>query len=422
MISLLQKRNSFVSMKLHFILFILLSFSVSFNAVSQTKKQLQKKREQLQKEMKQINTLLFKSKQQEEALLSELGDLNKRIAVRSRLIRTIDEEENKLSEEINHNQKAIVVLETSLTKLRKEYAAMIVQSYKNKRKQSTLLFLLSSKNFSQAYKRMQYMKQYTSYRKSQGEKIKVEYEKLATLNDSLILKKDEKVLLIALYTKERDSVNSEKTTQVKLVNKVKKEEGKYITQFKRIQNEDNKLNKQIQRLIAEEIARSNKKANSNSSGIVMTPEEKLVASTFVANKGRLPWPTEKGIVVRRYGKQKHPTLAGIIIQSNGIQLATEKNAKARSIFKGKVLSIQLQPGRKKMVLIQHGNYISAYKNLDNVSVKRGQLVDTKQAIGTIHTDATTGKTILAFSLFKNTTLQNPESWISRGKSFTLASK
>jgi len=422
MIHLLQKRNSFVNMKLHFILFILFSFAISFSSGAQTKKQLQKKRVQLQKEMKQINTLLFKSKQQEEALLSELSDLNKRIAVRSRLIRTIDQEEIKLSEEIDHNQIEIASLEASLTKLRKEYADMIVQSYKNKTKQSTILFLLSSKNFSQAYKRMQYMKQYNSYRKSQGEKIKGEYDQLATLNDSLIVKKEEKVLLRALYTKERDSVNSEKTSQVILVNKVKKEESKYISEFKRIQNEDNKLNKQIERLIAEEIARSNKKAKSNSSGIAMTPEEKLVASTFVANKGRLPWPTEKGIVVRKYGKQKHPTLAGITIQSNGIQLATEKNAEARSIFKGKVLSIQLQPGRKKMVLIQHGNYISAYKNLDNVSVKRGQSVDTKQAIGTIHTDATTGKTILAFSLFKNTTLQNPESWISKGRLFTLAGK
>ncbi len=409
-------------MKLHYILFILCFFAISFSSVAQTKKQLQKKREELQREMKQINTLLFKSKQQEEALLSELGDLNKRIAVRSRLIITIDKEEQKLSEEIERNQTGIFSLEASLTKLKNEYADMIVKSYKNKNKQSTLMFLLASKNFSQAYKRMQYMKQYNAYRKTQGEKILIEYEKLATLNDSLILKKEEKVLLIALYTKERDSVNSEKTSQVALVNKVKKEESKYVAEFKRIQNRDNKLNKQIQRLIAEEIARSNKKANSNSSGIAMTPEEKLVASTFVANKGKLPWPTEKGIVVRKYGKQKHPTLAGITIQSNGIQLATEKNAKARSIFKGKVLSIQLQPGRKKMVLIQHGNYISAYKNLDNVSVKRGQSVSTKQEIGTIHTDATTGKTILAFSLFKNTTLQNPESWISRGKSFSLASK
>lgn len=422
MITLDTKRNSFMFKKLSFIFFIIICFGASFSSVAQTKKQLQKKREQLQKEKKQINALLFKSKQQEEAILSELSDLNKLIAVRSRLIRTIEEEENKLSDEVNTNQLEIDTLEASLTKLRKEYADMIVQSYKTKSKQSTLLFLLSSKNFSQAYKRMQYMKQYNSYRKSQGEKIKVEYEYLATLNDSLVVKKEEKVLLLALYTKERDSVNSEKASQVKLVGRVKKEESKYIAEFKRIQNEDTKLNKQIERLIAEAAAKSRKKGTKKASGFTMTPEEKLTATNFIANKGKLPWPTEKGIVVRKYGKQKHPTLAGITIQSNGIQLATEKNAKARSIFKGKVLSIQLQPGRKKMVLIQHGNYISAYKNLDNVLVKRGQSVDTKQAIGIIHTDATTGKTILAFSLFKNTTLQNPESWISRGRSFTLASK
>ncbi len=411
-----------MSKKLHFIFFILLCFTVSFSSVAQTKKQLQKKREQLQKEIRQINTLLFKSKQQEEALLSELGDLNKRIAIRSRLIRTIDQEEKELSEEIELNQKEIDSLENSLTQLKTAYADMIVQSYKSKSKQSTLMFLLSSKSFSQAYKRIQYMKQYNSYRKLQGEKIKTEYEKLAAFNDSLIVKQEEKILLIALYTKEQDSVKNEKNSQVKLVEKVKKEESKYIAEVKRIQSQENKLNKQIERLIAEEIARSNKKANSNSSGIAMTPEEKLVASTFVANKGRLPWPTEKGIVIRKYGKQKHPTLAGITIQSNGIQLATERQAKARSIFKGKVLSIQLQPGRKKMVLIQHGNYISAYKNLDNVFVKRGEKVTTKQEIGTIHTDAITGKTILAFSLFKNTTLQNPESWISKARALTLASK
>ncbi len=411
-----------MSKKLHLIFFILLCFIGSFSSVAQTKKQLQKKREQLQKEIRQINTLLFKSKQQEEALLSELGDLNKRIAIRSRLIRTIDQEEKELSEEIELNQQEIDSLENSLTKLKKACADMIVQSYKSKSKQSTLMFLLSSKSFTQAYKRMQYMKQYNAYRKLQGEKIKIEYEKLAAYNDSLIVKQEEKVLLIALYTKEQDSVKNEKNSQVKLVEKVKREENKYIAEVKRIQSQENKLNKQIERLIAEEIARSNKKANRNSSGIAMTPEEKLVASTFVANKGRLPWPTEKGIVIRKYGKQKHPTLAGITIQSNGIQLATERQAKARSIFKGKVLSIQLQPGRKKMVLIQHGNYISAYKNLDNVFVKRGQSIATKQEIGTIHTDAITGKTILAFSLFKNTTLQNPESWISKARTLALASK
>ena len=412
-------------MKLHHLLFILMFLTVSVGSVAQkapTKIQLEKKRQKLQEEKKQINTLLFKSKQQEETLLSELEDLNKLIAVRSRLIRTIDQEEKTLSREINGNQKEISQLEKSLDKLKNEYAKMIVKSYQSKTKQSKLMFLLSSENFSQAYKRLQYIKQYSSYRKKQGEQIKSKSLILTALNDSLVVKKEEKVLLIALYSKEQDSVTSEKNSQVRLVQKVKKEESKYIAVAKSIQRQENLLNKQIERLIAEEIARSNKKANRNSTGIAMTPEEKLISDDFVTNKGRLPWPIEKGIIVRRYGKQKHPTLAGIIIQSNGIQLVTERQAKARSIFKGKVLSIQLQPGRKKTVLIQHGNYISAYKNLDNVLVKRGQIINTKQEIGVIHTDVATGKTVLAFSLFKNTVLQNPETWISKGAILALASK
>lgn len=411
----------------HRILLILMFLSVSVVSVAQktpTKNQLEKKRQKLQQEKKQINTLLFKSQQQEKTLLSELEDLNKLIAVRSRLIRTIDQEEKSLSNEIGNNQKEISQLEKSLDLLKKDYAKMIVKSYQSKTKQSKLMFLLSSENFLQAYKRLQYIKQYSTYRKKQGVEIKEKSIELVSLTDSLVGRQEEKVLLIALYSKEQDSVNSEKNSQVKLVEKVKKEESKYIAQVNRIQRQENAINKQITRIIAEAAAKSRKGSSisSNSSGIAMTPEEKLISNDFVTNKGRLPWPTEKGMIVRRYGKQKHPTLAGITIQSNGIQVVTERQAKARSIFKGKVLSIQLQPGRKKMVLVQHGNYISAYKNLDNVLVKRGQSIGTKQEIGTIHTDATTGKTVLAFSLFKNTVLQNPESWISKGTILTLASK
>lgn len=410
-------------MKLHHTFFILMFLTVSIVSVAQstpTKSQLEKKRQKLQQEKKQINTLLFKSQQQEESLLSELEDLNKKIAVRLRLIRTIDQEEKILSKDIGKNQKEISALEKSLENLKDEYAKMIVKSYRNKTKQSKLMFLLSSENFTQAYKRLQYIKQYSSYRKQQGEQIKVKAEKLTRLTDSLIVKQEEKNLLIALYSKEQDSVKNEKNSQIKLVEKVKKKESKYIAQVKRIQRQENKINKQIERLIALAAAKSRKKGNNRSSGIVMTPEEKLVASTFVANKGKLPWPTEKGLVVRRYGSQKHPTLAGITINSHGLHVATEDNAKARSVFKGKVMSILLQPGRKKMVLVQHGNYISVYKNLSNVVVKRGQNIETKQEIGTIHTDVITGKTILEFGLFKNTVKQDPEPWISKGVTFALA--
>lgn len=285
------------------------------------------------------------------------------------------------------------------------------------------MFLLSSENFTQAYKRLQYLKQYSSYRKKQGEEIKFKSLKLTSLTDSLVARQDEKVLLIALHNREQDSIKKEKNSQLRLVDRVKKDEQKYTAIIKENQAKERKIRQQIDRLIKEAIASSNKKSsNTKSSAFSMSPEEKLVASSFVANKGKLPWPIERYVLVRRFGKQKHPTMPGITIQSNGIHLATEPNTKARAIFKGKVLAIQLEPGRKKMVLVQHGNYISIYRNLDNVLVKAGQTVNTKQSIGVIHTDAVTGKTILKFSLFKNDKVQNPEAWISKGGLLAVASK
>ncbi len=410
-----QKKDSFVNMKLRLLIFIGLSFALMGTSLAQTKWQLEKKRKQIRQELKQAQKLLLKSQQEEEALLSELDDLNKIISMRSELINTVREEELELSNEIEKNQKEIDRLNKSLKQLKDEYAQLIVQSYKTKAKQSRLMFLLSSKNFDQAYKRLQYIKQISSYRKLQGEEIKHTQVELSVLNDSLTLQQDEKVLLIALHNKEQDSIKKEKNSQEKLVKRVKQKEQQYLAQIKAKQQEEARIDRQIQRLIKEAIAKSNAKSNKKSSGFSMSPEEKLVASSFVANKGKLPWPVERYVVVRRYGKQKHPTMPGITINSNGIRLATETNAKARAVFKGKVLAIQLQPGRKKMVYIQHGNYISVYKNLKTVLVKSGQSIKTKQQIGTIHTDAITGKTILEFALFKNTAIQNPENWISRGE-------
>ena len=404
-------------MNLRVVLFILFSVFFSLSSFGQTKKQLEKKRKQLQKEIRETQSLLFKSKEEAEALLSELDDLNKIISVRTRLIRTINAEAEKLSEEVSTNEKEINRLEKDLSVLKKDYADMIVNSYKSKNKQSRLMFLLSSENFTQAYKRMQYMKQYTNYRKQQGEKIKTSANELIVLTDSLRIKEDEKRFLLSVYLKQKDSVGREKNSQVRLVGKVKAKEKKYITQIKNIQTEERKIDKKIERLIAEAIRKSKKgKTNTgkkSSSSFHLTPEAKKLESNFVANKGILPWPTKRGVVVRRFGTQPHPTLAGITIQSSGIHIATEKNTKARAVFSGKVMSIMLLSGGKKIVLIQHGNYISGYQNLDNVSVKVGESITTKQEIGTIHTDATTGKTILIFILNKNNKFQNPEPWIGK---------
>lgn len=382
-----------------------------FASQSQTRQELETQRLKLQKEIKEINTLLFKSQKKEKTLLSDLSDLVKRIGVRTELINTIDEETKQLTYEISENERQVAMLQDRLETLKKDYANMVVQSYRSRAKNSRLMFVLSSENFLQAYKRLDYIKQYADYRARQGEEIKIETVKLENLNDYLIQTRTEKELLLVANQKEKDSIAREKSSRESMVRAVKNKEKKYIAQIEKKQKAEKEIDRKIERLIAEAIASSKKSTTVKSSGFALTPEARELEKDFISNKGKLPSPVERGVIVRRYGKQSHPTLKGITIESNGVFYATEKNANARVIFDGRVLAIQVLPGNKKALLVQHGNYISVYKNLDNVTVKKGDQVRTKQEIGRIHTDKTTGKTILAFVLFKEVHRQNPEEWV-----------
>ena len=404
-----NKYNSH-SMRSVFVLFLIL---LMFPLISsgQSKKELEQERIKLQEEILETKDLLFKSQKKEKNLLSDLEDLDRLIRVRSKLIRTIEAETKELNRDIDENEKEVSQLQKRLEELKEEYASMVVQSYKSKTRQSRLMFLLSSENFLQAYKRIEYINQYARYRAKQGEEIKIETIKLKNLNDYLQEIKISKEELLLVNQLEKDSIGKEKTSQERLVKTVKKNEKKYISQINKKQRQEREINRRIEKLIRTAMASSNKKSKLKSTGFSLTPEAKKLEKDFVSNKGKLPAPVERGIIVRHYGKQSHPTLKGITIESNGVFYATEKEANARVIFNGKVLAIQVLPGKKKAVLVQHGNYISVYKNLDYVNVQKGDLVRTKQEIGKIHTDKTTGKTILAFVLFKEIQRQNPEDWV-----------
>lgn len=395
--------------RLFIIAFLLLIANPLF---SQTKKELETKRKALQNEISQITELLSKQKKTEKNLLSRLEDINKRIDVRQEIINTINKEKAVFTREINKNKKEITAIEKQLVKLKKDYAKMVVQSYRSKNKNSRLLFLLSSSDFLQAYKRMQYMKQYADYRKKQAIDIGKSKDNLLKLNDSLKIKKQEKQRLISVQVKERNAINSEKNAQQELISKVKKKKRKYLVQIRKKQKKEQKFEQQLQNLIKGVISKSNKKSGKKTTTFVLTPEAKKLALNFVANKGKLPAPVAKGYISRYYGKRKHEVMKKIDIKSNGWFYTTAKNVNARAVFRGKVLAIMVDKKTKiKTVLIQHGNYITSYKNLKTVLVKKGDNVDTKQDLGTIHTDSTTGKTILAFVLWKNATPQNPAGWI-----------
>jgi septal ring factor EnvC (AmiA/AmiB activator) len=405
-----------MQIKLKYLFVFLVLFSSVTTLAQKTKRQiLEARRIQNQKDQIYINALLSNTKRKEKNVLNDLNDLKDKIKSRENVISAITNEANELGNEIYLNQLEINQNKRDLKALKKDYADMIFNSYKSKSKNSRIMFLLSSKNFYQGYKRFQYMKQYTSFRKKQGEAINKKTEKLQVLIDTLKVKKDLKQQLLSEKKEEQAIVEKEKLEQEKLLSQVKKKESKYKRQIKKFEKEEARINALIEKAIRDAIVASNKKSNTPSSEksatFTLTAEAKELASKFTLNKGKLPWPVEKGYVSTYYGKQPHPIVKTATIQSNGVRITTNKGSNARAVFEGTVLMIQIMGGNRKMVYIQHGNYITVYKNLEKVFVSKGDKVKTKQVLGSIFTDKITGKTILGFVLSNNTKTQNPKNWI-----------
>ena len=394
------------------ILFLLSSFNALAQKSTARQKELEVQKQRLTSEIKQINTLLFKNTKKKKDVLSEVEDLNLKIAVRSQLVNVNNQQANLLTRQISVNERDIGNLRKELTALKKDYAEMIRKSYKSKSSQNRLMFLFSSESFLQAYKRIQYMKQYASFRKKQGDEIAAKTTTLQTLNTTLINQKRKKEALVSENRKVQQTLEVERKSQEVLIRSLKKRASSLASSIKQKQKKAAAIDREIERLIREAIAASNKAAGKKSSkAFALTPEARLLAKNFTANKGRLPWPVEKGVVTQRFGTQPHPVVRTTMIKSNGVTIATSPNSVVRAVFEGEVMTVLSFKGSNPTVLIKHGNYITTYKNIGKLYVKKGDKVKAKQAIGEIFTHPQTGKTILQFSVFNEFTPQNPKSWI-----------
>jgi len=394
------------------ILFLLGSFNALAQKSTARQIELEVQKERLTIEIKQINKLLFKNTKKKKDVLYEVEDLNLKISVRSQLVNVNNQQANLLTRQISVNERDIGNFRKELTALKKDYAEMIRKSYKSKSSQNRLMFLFSSESFLQAYKRIQYMKQYTSFRKKQGDEIADKTKTLQTLNTTLINQKRKKEVLVSENQKVQQTLEIERKSQEVLIRSLKKRSSSLATSIKQKQKKAAAIDREIERLIREAIAASNKAAGKKSSKtFVLTPEAELLAKNFTANKGRLPWPVEKGVVTQRFGTQPHPVVRTTMIKSNGVTIATSPNAVVRAVFEGEVMTVLSFKGSNPTVLIKHGNYITTYKNIGKLYVKKGDNVKAKQAIGEIFTHPQTGKTILQFSVFNEFTPQNPKSWI-----------
>ena len=393
--------------------FIIVIFSFNQCFAQKSKRlELEARRVQIQKEIKNINEMLFDNKKKKAMVFSDIENLTYKILRKEELVKLTNQQINLLDKEIKLNLTHQLELEIQLKEVKIAYGEMILKSYKTKSGKNRLMFLLSSETFFQAFKRMQYMKQYAAFRKTQAIKITSLTNEFKTANEMLIIKKETKEELLIENRAIQKSLESEKKEISTIAYELRKKEKKYIREIAQKQIQTSKIDKEIEKLIREAIAASNKN-KSNSNSFNLTPEAKALAKKFALNKGKLPWPVLRGVVIQKFGTQPHPVVKTAKIKSNGIVIATAKFEKVRAVFEGTVLAILQFKGSNPTILIQHGNYISAYKNLSKVYVNKGELVSSNQSIGEVFTNNNTGQSTIQFSVFEKTTPLDPLLWILR---------
>lgn len=413
-------------------LFLLSTGISAFAQGGEQQRKLEMRKAEIQKEIKALNSLIKDESSKEKSALSKLSENEARIDLSEKLIKNMQKQNRLLSDDIYVNQLAINQLNRELKVLKEDYAKMILEAYKSRSEQSRIMFILSSENFLEAYKRVQYMKQYASFRKVQGDEIRDKMTEVENRVAQLETQKKKKEKLIIESRKEKQELEKDKGEQEKLVKTIRKDKKKYTAEVKTKQRESRDIDRKIDRIIREAIAAANRKTAKKASEskatttaaakastertttekIVLTKEGKIVSDNFKANKGRLSWPVEKGYISSSFGKHAHPYISDVEVNNHGIDITTEANAAVKAVFGGEVNMVKTLRSDQIMVIVQHGNYFTIYSNLGSVSVSPGDRISPNQRIGTVAEDYE-GRSILKFMVCQNNTYLNPASWIAR---------
>ena len=385
------------------LLIVLISSSLS----SQTKQDLKNQKKQIQEDIKKIELKLKTNSKQKKLIVSNAEDINYKIKLQQNLINNINSQLNLILREIERNENRLSDLKQRELILKDELSKMLLSAYKKKSNLNKLMFVFSSTSFQQAYKRIQYFKQYANFQSKTLSKIKINSNDIKNVIVVLDSQKTNKKLLIDENEEIKRDLSIEYTGLNNLIAEVNKNQKRYSAEIKQKQKLTREIDKKIQRLIEEALAKAKKKDGR----FELTEEAKLISKNFNANKGKLPSPVIRGSVVLGFGKQPHPIVKTTTIQSNGVRIRTSSDVEARTIFNGEVYSIIKSKNNTHTILIQHGNFFTVYKNLSDIYVKKGDKLKTKDSIGKIATDPLNGQTILSFSIFNNGVPQNPRFWI-----------
>jgi murein hydrolase activator len=368
------------------------------------KEKLIQKKNSLEKEIETASKLLNETRSKSKNSFHELEILKVKIEKRSKLIDNINREIYQIDKEIEKNNELIESYKNELERVKNEYADLIYFAFKNRSSEFNFMYLLASKDLNIFYSRIKYLQQYKEYRKEQAKLIIALKKIIEKRIDELIIKKQDQKKLLNKKAFEKASLIKDSDDTDQVLKELKKQENSLLNDIEKKKKIYQKLEKEIEELIKSEAKKNNFNA--------LSSDLKLVAKNFEDNKGRLPWPTAKGIIINKFGDHPHPVIKGVNVSNNGIDISTVKDADIKCIFKGKVSKIFNIKGANSTVIVQHGNYFTVYHNLINIYVKSGQDVNINERLGVVYTDPKNGESILHLEVWKELEKQDPEIWLS----------
>jgi septal ring factor EnvC (AmiA/AmiB activator) len=457
MIQFKYKKNKLALVFALLFSFVLIPQLHSQNGTKNSKKDLENKKKRINDEISEINSMLSETKASKKSSIGALVNINMKLEKRQDLINTINAEIIEINRDIKESEKQTEQLKANLEKLKSDYARMIVFAQRNQDAYSKIMFVFAAENFNQAYARLKYMQQYSEFRKKQAaEIISTQTQLLAKLKE-LKEQRHEKNVLLGNEEEEKINLSIEKQEQEQVLTELQKKEKELKVQLDKKKQDAVELQLAIKKLIEAEIkrkleesakaeaaaiaAKKAKEEKENKTKVVkektskekekvivadvkpekekkenlfmpaLTEETEALSADFSNNRGKLPWPVGKGVICETYGEHEHPAIKGFMMFNNGVEICATKGTQARAVFEGEVTGIAVSPTGGKLVIIRHGEYLSVYSNITDVTVKTGQKVTLKQIIGTVAHDEEEGKTSMSLQIWKGQKTMDPSGWL-----------
>ncbi|MDB5003768.1 MAG: peptidase [Mucilaginibacter sp.] len=424
-------------MKFLKVLFFLICVFAAVQVHAQSSAELGKQRDRINHELDQLNRELQETQSNKKATLKQLSILKAQIYLREQKITVINSEVRNLDSQISENTNTVHDLQSQLELLKKKYADMVLFAFRNQSAYNKLMFIFASKDFNQAYKRLKYLQQFATYRERQAASIQNKQKDLHVKIVELDKTKDQKHTLLIDQEKERETLGKERNNQSATAKDLTKQEkqlrneyqvkqrqvSRIISQYVRAVNDEARRKAEEEARIAAAKAKAAAGANkdaiptiaikpvarkTNSEILNATPEAAKLSNDFFGNRGRLPWPVANGDITQGFGAYMTD---GIRSESTGVDIRTNNGASVRTVFEGTISKVQNVLGTW-LIIIRHGEYLTAYSNLKSVGVTAGQKVSTKQILGAAATDAVTGETQVHFELYKAGTPVDPKIWLA----------